>query len=456
MQLDSTELNEQIKKYIEQHDIRHIKIGISDFNGVMRGKYISLNKFYSALEKGMGFCDVIIGSDINDELIADLKFTGWHSGYPDAPIRIIPESARKIPFEDKTLFFLCEFTEEAQHIGPRQLLKRVVERAQQMGFQATAGMEFEFSVFEESMHSLQEKRFHDLRPMSPGNCGYSTLRNTTYADFYTDLLDLCQLMNFPLEGFHTEIGPGVLEAALQADHAVAAADKAALFKTFSKSYAHQAGYCLCFMAKWKREQQGQSGHTHLSLQDLNGKPLFFDANAPQNISDTMRHFIAGQQKLMPEFLAMVTPNVNSFARLVPGYWAPTYASWGIDNRTCALRAILGSAKSQRVEYRIPGADANPYLTLAAALASGLYGIEHKLEPSEPVTGNAYQQTPGDVAQCLPTDLASAAARLRQSQAAREFFGDLFVDDYATTREWEAREAQRHVTDWQLERYFELA
>jgi glutamine synthetase len=210
------------------------------------------------------------------------------------------------------------------------------------------------------------------------------------------------------------------------------------------------------MAKWKREQQGQSGHTHLSLQDLNGKPLFFDANAPQNISDTMRHFIAGQQKLMPEFLAMVTPNVNSFARLVPGYWAPTYASWGIDNRTCALRAILGSAKSQRVEYRIPGADANPYLTLAAALASGLYGIEHKLEPSEPVTGNAYQQTPGDVAQCLPTDLASAAARLRQSQAAREFFGDLFVDDYATTREWEAREAQRHVTDWQLERYFELA
>jgi glutamine synthetase len=168
----------------------------------------------------------------------------------------------------------------------------------------------------------------------------------------------------------------------------------------------------------------------------------------------MRHFLAGQQALMPELLAMSAPTVNSYSRLVPGYWAPTAATWGIDNRTVAIRAILGSPKSQRIEYRVAGSDANPYLALAAALASGLWGLEHGIEPTAPAVGSAYD-APVDEALHLPSTLAHAAVRLRESVAAKELFGEAFVKHFAASRDWEEREFRRHVTDWELARYFEI-
>jgi glutamine synthetase len=157
---------------------------------------------------------------------------------------------------------------------------------------------------------------------------------------------------------------------------------------------------------------------------------------------------------MPEILAMVSPTVNSYSRLIPGFWAPTAASWGIENRTCALRVIPGSAKSQRVEYRISAADINPYIALAAAIGSGLWGIQYKTEPDEPIVGNAYDQTFSQ-ARNLPRSLGEAAARLAASAAARTLFGDAFVDHYAATRDWEEREFRRAITDWELTRYFEI-
>jgi glutamine synthetase len=172
------------------------------------------------------------------------------------------------------------------------------------------------------------------------------------------------------------------------------------------------------------------------------------------MSDMMRWFVGGQQALMPELLAMVASTVNSYRRLIPGFWAPTEASWGIENRTCALRVIPGSASSQRVEYRIAAADINPYVALAAAIGSGLYGIENKIEPDAPVEGNAYAQK-FPKKRALPRTLTEAAERLKQSKAARELFGDAFVDHYAATREWEEREFRRAITDWELARYFEI-
>ncbi len=172
------------------------------------------------------------------------------------------------------------------------------------------------------------------------------------------------------------------------------------------------------------------------------------------MSETMRSFVAGQQLLMPEFLAMVAPTVNSYRRLIPGYWAPTVSTWGVENRTTALRVIPGSEKSTRVEYRVAAADANPYLALAAAIASGLWGVENKLKLGEPVKGNAYAKQHGDRLQ-LPRTLMEAAERLKQSKAAKELFGKPFVDHYAATREWEEREFRKHVSDWELERYFEI-
>jgi glutamine synthetase len=208
------------------------------------------------------------------------------------------------------------------------------------------------------------------------------------------------------------------------------------------------------MAKWSPDWPGLGGHIHLSLQDAAGTGVFHDPGKPGNMSDSMRHFVAGQQRLMPELLAMIAPTVNAFTRLIPGFWAPTDASWGVDNRTCALRVISGSEKSQRVEFRIGAADANPYIILSAALASGLWGIENKVEPEAPVQGNAYEKKfPRRLA--LPRTLWEAAQALKTSKMAREWFGDAFVDHYVGSREWEEREFRKHITDWEMQRYFEI-
>ena len=440
---------------IKKNNIRFVQIGLTDLNGVLRGKCMSVSKFMHALESGMGFCDVVVATDIDDQLCDGLSTTGWQTGYPDAAIRLLPETLRMHPGMPDTLFVLTQFDKRDNTLCPRSLLQKVVERASNMGFAVVGSLEFEFTVFAETIAQMHTKQFRHLQTMTPGNCGYSVLRGAAYSDFYYGLLDLCETMDMSLEGLHTEIGPGVLEAAIAYDDVLRAGDKAILFKTFTKVFAQQRNCLATFMAKWDIAHQGQSGHTHLSLRDKHDASVFYDASKPNNMSDVMRHFLAGQQQCMPELLAMVAPTINSYARLVPGFWAPTQATWGLDNRTCALRVIAGSERGQRIEYRVPGADVNPYLALAVALASGLYGIENQLEPTSPISGNAY-----DVDLCaklkLPTNLYDASQRLRQSDMARQYFGDQFIDDYATTREHEARVYAKQVTDWQLARYIESA
>lgn len=439
---------------IEQEGLDYVKVGAFDIDGILRGKYMGRDKAVSALKKGFGFCDVVLGWDSNDQLYDNVFFTGWHTGYPDASVRLLPETMRRMPFEDNLPLILGEFAGEAETLCPRGLLRRVVEKANSMGFTPFAGCEFEFFVFEETPHSVREKHYRGMQPITPGFFGYSGLRSGVHNEFYRELMDTCLAMDMPLEGLHTETGPGVLEAAIKVDGALAAADKAALFKTVTKILAQRRGWMATFMAKWSPDWPGQSGHIHVSLQDASGRNVFYDEAAEHSMSETMRHFIGGQQALMPELLAMVAPTVNSFRRLIPGFWAPTDASWGIENRTCALRAIPGSASSQRVEYRVSAADINPYVAVAAALASGLYGIEQKIDPDAPVTGNAYDQT-FPAARQLPRTLMEAAGRLKASEAARSLFGDAFVDHYSATREWEEREFRKAITDWEMDRYFEI-
>jgi glutamine synthetase len=254
---------------------------------------------------------------------------------------------------------------------------------------------------------------------------------------------------------HTETGPGVIEAALRVDDALRAADKGALFKTFAKVLMQRRGLMATFMAKCSNDYPGQSGHIHISLCDpVSGDNRFHDPSSPQGLSDTMRHFVAGQVRYMPELLPMVCSTVNAYRRLVPGMWAPTHANWAVENRTTAIRAIPAGAKGTRSEYRLGPADANPYLALAAALASGLRGIEERLDPPAAAVGNAYEN-PGEGAQRLPSTLREATTAFGESTVARELFGDTFVDHYAATRDWEDRENRKHISDWDLARYFEI-
>jgi len=442
------------KAIIEERNLTHIKVGLFDSDGIMRGKYMSKEKFFSSLHDGFAFCDVVLGWDSSDELYDNATYTGWHTGYPDAPVRIIPSSCRSIPFEGDMLLFIAEFAGEAEKICPRGTLQRVIKKAEQIGFNAVAAFEYEFFMFKETPESVRQKGYKNLTPISPSMFGYSVIRSSVHAELYRDILALCEQMDMPIEGIHTETGPGVVEAALAYDNASDAADKAALFKTFIKVWAQRNDMMATFMAKWSGELPGQSGHIHISLSHLDGSSAFFDADKEHSMSDIQRHFLAGQQKLMPEFLSMISPTVNSFSRMVPGVWAPLEATWGVENRTTALRVIPGSPKSQRVEYRLGAADANPYIALAAALAAGLYGIEHKLEPFPQVKGNAYeQQHPEELT--LPATLFEAAGRLKQSTAAQEMFGEEFVTHFAASREWEEREYRKHVSDWELSRYFEI-
>lgn len=445
------------RKIVNARDLTHVKIGLFDNDGIMRGKYMSKDKFLSALDDGFAFCDVVLGWDSHDQLYegVDIKYTGWHTGYPDAPVRIVPDSCRDIPFEDGMLLFLCEFDGDAAAICPRNLLARVLDRAGALGFDAYAAFEYEFFMFNETPDSIREKNYRDLQPITPGYFGYSIIRNSVHSELYHDLLELCEQMDMPIESLHTETGPGVLEAALAVDDARSAADKAALFKTFVKVWAQRNDMMATFMAKWSNDYPGQSGHIHISLRhQKDSRSAFYDPEQPMNMSTTQRHFLAGQQKLMPEMLVMLAQTVNSYSRLVPGFWAPTDATWGCENRTTALRVIPGSDKSQRIEYRLGSADANPYIALAASLGAGLYGVEKEWEPEEMVTGNAYEKDhPEHLA--LPQTLTTAAAALRGSDAARELFGSEFVEHYAASREWEEQEFRKHITDWELSRYFEI-
>jgi len=443
-----------ILKLLEKEKTPYVKVGAFDMDGVLRGKYMGRDKVLSALNKGFGFCDVVLGWDSNDQLYDNVKYTGWHTGYPDAEVRLLPETFRRMPFEDGTPLILGEFTGGAEAICPRRLLRRVMDKAAGMGFSAKAACEFEFFLFEETPHSVRDKNFQNLKNITPGFFGYSALRSSVHNEFYRELLDTCLAMDMEIEGLHTETGPGVLEAAIKVDDVMAAADKAALFKTVTKILAQRRGWMATFMAKWSNDWPGQSGHIHLSLQDEKGGSVFHDESEENTISETMRHFIGGQQALMPELLAMIAPTINSYRRLIPGFWAPTEASWGIENRTCALRAITVGPSAQRVEYRVAAADINPYIAVAAALASGLWGIQNKTEPDAAVVGNAYDQKFADERQ-LPRSLGDAAARLGASGAARTLFGDAFVEHYAASREWEVREFDKAITDWEMDRYFEI-
>lgn len=441
---------------LAERNITKIKVGGFDIDGVLRGKYISREKFDSAVEKGLGFCDVIFGWDSSDVLYDNVAVTGWHTGYPDALARIDLSSFRVIPWEPGTALFLVDYFDSQDQplsFSPREVLKRVVAKAQGMGFEPEIATEFEFFLFRENSHSVRAKHYRHLTPLSPGMFGYSVLRTGVNFEIAHDILDSMREFGIELEGFHTETGPGVYEAAIQHGRALEAADKAALFKTGIKQIAARHGLIATFMAKWNAGLPGCSGHLHESLWDRDRtRNLFHDSASPKGISGFMSHYIAGQLQLMPEFTAFACPTVNSYRRLVPGVWAPTNATWGIDNRTVALRAIVGpSQKAVRVEYRLSGADINPYLAIAASLASGLYGIERALEPPQAVRGDGYATE----APALPASLDEGTRRLAASAMAPELLGKDFVDHYLRTREWEVRQHQRAVTEWELDRYFEI-
>jgi len=448
---------QEIIAYVKNHPAGKVKIAITDIDGVLRGKYISAEKFLSIIDTNTGFCDVIFGWDINDATYDNANFTGWHTGYPDAAANLDLSTFRKIPWENDVPFFLGEMITkdgDPSYVCPRQLLKKVLNNAKEQGFLPFFSQEFEWYNFAETPQSANDKQFKNLTPLTPGMFGYSIVRSTLQNPFFTDLFELLKKFDIPLEGLHTETGPGTYEAAINYSEIIEAADRAVLFKTAVKEIAYKHNIMATFMAKVNENLPGCGGHVHQSLWDEAAKiNLFYDEKDSIKMSETMKSYIAGQLHCLPFILPMFAPTINSYKRLVEGAWAPTTLTWGVDNRTVALRVLQSSKKSCRLETRVIGSDVNPYLAMAAALASGLYGIKNKLELKQPATtGNGYDDYSNGT---LPKTLDEATQMMKQSTLPKEILGEKFVEHFVQTREWEWRQHLKAVTDWEYKRYFEI-
>ena len=444
---------------IRKSGAHKVKVACSDIDGVLRGKYLHIDKFEGAAEPGpaggFGFCDVVFGWDCTDATYDNAQVTGWQHGFPDALARLDLDTHRQVPWDGGIDFFLGEFVNAdggPYPACPRQTLKRVLKRAEKLGLQVMAGMEFEWFNFRETPQSWAAKKGVDPQTLTPGMFGYSLLRVNQNREFFNAISDEMLAFGVPIEGLHTETGPGVYEAALVFCEALEQADRAILFKTGTKEIGARFGIMPSFMAKWNAQLPGCSGHIHQSLSD--GKAnQFYDGNSERKMSKLFESYLAGQVACLMEFAPMFWPTINSYKRLVDGFWAPVKPTWGIDNRTASFRVIAGSPKATRLETRCPGADVNPYLAMAAVIAAGLHGVEQGLRlTAPPITGT--NQGAEDIPRA-PRTLIETTRNFSNSKIARDFLGDTFVEHFAATRDWEWRQWLDGVTDWELKRYFEI-
>ena len=436
-----------------------VKVAVADIDGILRGKYLHIDKFLNAAQTfpagGFGFCDVVMGWDMMDHPYDNTELTGWQHGYPDALARLDLDTLRRVPWDSDVPLVLGEFvnSDGTPHAAcARQTLQRVLKRAEKMGFQVMTGMEFEWYNFAETPQSWAAKKGVDPEPLTQGMFGYSLLRVSQHQDYFNAIMDQMLAFGVPLEGLHTETGPGVYEAAIAFSAALEQADRAVLFKAGIKEIAAGFGIMPSFMAKPHQQLPGCSGHIHQSLSD-GSKNVFYSAKGTHNMSPLFESYVAGQVACMMDFAPLLWPTINSYKRLVDGYWAPVKPTWAVDNRTASFRVISASSTATRLETRCPGADVNPYLAMAAVIAAGLDGVEKGLKlTSLPITG--VNQGAEDMV-TVPRTLIDATRLFQQSAVARDWLGDVFVDHFSATRDWEWRQWLDSVTDWELKRYLEI-
>lgn len=428
--------------------VDHVHVGVPDLDGSLRLKRVEAAKAAKLASDGYQFCDVLYNWDTAEH--------SYGSGaYADLPAEIDPGSLRRWPFADHEAICIADFLPPFGLRSPRNQLISQLEKARAMGFSVHSAFEFEFNILAETPASLRAKGFRGLDHFAPANRTYSLPSLAQHGDLLAGLQAVMGVLGIKLDALHSELGPGCFEAPLTHAEGLRAADDAVLFKNAAKAYFLRAGLVACFMSKLRADLAGQSGHLHLSLRRLSdGAPAFADPAAPQRLSETARHFIGGLTRLMPELLALCSQTINAYKRIVPGMWAPTAATWGVQNRTVALRVINDAPAATRVEFRVPSADTNPYSALAMCLGAGLWGIEHRIEPEAPRSDDCYA-SPAPPAQAFPADLAEATARLQASVVGRQIFGDTFIDCFARSRLAEVQAHRRHVSAWEVARYLEV-
>ncbi|HXN59188.1 MAG TPA: glutamine synthetase family protein [Acidimicrobiales bacterium] len=444
-----------IDEGIADGSVDTVVVAFPDMHGRPVGKRVTAEFFSEHVaEHGIEACDYLLAVDVDMNPLPGYRFTNWDTGYGDVVCLPDYDTARTIPWLPGTAMVVCDLQDEAGapvEVSPRQMLRRQLERAAERGLRVCSATELEFFLFQDSYASAAEAGWRGLTPHTSTIEDYQLLQTAREEYVLRRIRNEMRAADIPVEFSKGEAGRGQHEVNVTYDEALSTADRHLVFKNGIKEIAAQEGRAATFMAKWTMDDVGSSCHVHTSLWDIkSGVPLMADSSDGAALSTLGRRFLAGQIHAAKELAWCAAPTVNSYRRYVPGSWAPTAAVWGEDNRTCGFR-VVGHGAGRRVESRIPGADVNPYIVLAASIAAGLYGVDHELDPGEPYGANAYEAT--DVPR-IPSTLVEAIEALRSSEVALEAFGADVHHHLLNTAEQEWLASNRHVTDWELARNFE--
>lgn len=447
---------EDLAGEVRQGTIDTVVVAFSDPYGRLMGKRFDAEHFLThGARDGTHACDYLLTADMEMEPVQGYAFASWRLGYGDVLLRPDLGTLRRASWLDRSAMVLCDVAKpdgaQPVQVAPRTILRSQVERAAASGFHTEAASELEYYVFEDSYRGAAELGYRDLTPMGWYLEDYHLLQGTREERFTAQARRHLKASGVPVENSKGEWGRGQHEVNVRHADVLTMADRHSVFKQALKEVSESLGTSVTFMAKPEAGQAGSSCHLHLSL--WRDGTNAFDGDeplGPVHGSALFRHFLAGWMRHADELMVLYAPTVNSYKRFEDGSWAPTRAAWSYDNRTAGFR-VVGSGRSLRIECRIPGADVNPYLAFAAALASGLDGVERELEPPPPYTGDVYGAS--DLPR-LPRTLTEATQRFEASAFAREALGEDVVEHYLHFFRSELAAFDGAVTDWERQRYFE--
>ncbi len=429
---------------------------IVDMQGRLMGKRFVAQHFVDSAWEETHCCNYLLATDLEMHTVEGYAATSWAAGYGDYLMKPDLSTLRQAAWLEGTALVICDVMDHHGHHdiahSPRAMLKKQIARLAEMGFEAVSATELEFFIFEQSFEELGKTGYRDLTPISAYNEDYHILQTTKEEGVMRALRNGLYASGIPVEGSKGEAETGQEELNIRYGSAMDAAENHTISKHAAKEIGWQQGHAVSFLPKWHHDKVGSASHVHQSLWTKDGVPAFYDADKDLGMSGLARNYLGGLLKYADDITVFLAPYVNSYKRFQKGSFAPTAKVWSVDNRTAAFRLCGDGSKAVRVECRVPGADMNPYLAIAAMLAAGIKGIEEKLDPGAPLTGDAYEAGNN----VIPTNLRDATEALRGSDMLREAMGSEVVDHYVRMAEWEQEAFDAVVTDWEIARGFERA
>jgi glutamine synthetase len=437
---------EELRSAANHGTVDTVLLCIADMEGRLQGKRMTAQHFLDeVVEHDAEGCNYLLAVDVDMNTVDGYEMSSWSRGYGDFVMKPDLDTLRPIPWHDGTVLLMADLGwEDGSDVvaSPRQILRRQLARLAERGWKATAGTELEFIVFNDSYEQAWTKGYRDLEPANLYNVDYSMLGTARVEPLIRRIRNSMMGAGMRVENSKGECNFGQHEINFRWNEALATADDHVIYKTGAKEIAAQEGMSITYMAKLD-EREGNSCHIHCSLAHEGGGNVFAGDR------ETFDRFVAGQLACLRELTLFFAPHVNSYKRFVPGSFAPTAVAWGNDNRTCSMR-VVGHGQGLRVENRLPGADVNPYLALAAMIAAGLHGIENDMELEPVFEGNAYESDKPRV----PHTLYAARDLFAGSEVARSAFGEEVVDHYLNRARIELEALEAAVTDWEKFRGFE--